>query len=507
MRRTVLTIFLGGITPLSVSLVPVAQAQRPTAAASGMAMDPTPVAPFADPDSTRNIPGHVTFTRYTTPGQCLGAVLSAQRELVRDPGRDTLFGPASMTDPFPSTVRDIGERCRAQVTSPSVGPSELQNVFVLATLLYDTASGDAARERWLAMPQTFADRGETSAETRAKRIDSAIQNYVYIDLAGPLRGPYGARAHALFAQLDAMGQPARNQRLAMQEYLLQRERGWTVQQTGWMQDPRQELREWLAFLAGIDSVGGIAGPAKYGASGLPPVYGVLNAQFLLDRTKLVSFADSVTRAMPKLGAIAVLLSLSSHSMVAGTGKTVPPLHGGFWYNAGSDTLWPSPGRFSLLVHNDLSLQEAALVRRIATRYGPHGLRMLVVVKTKGYWNRNGTETGPRTAAQEATQDSAFYLGYLKLPTALLVQEAQFQQQSNGWWVQTAPVQYEREWEAKGGGGLANRMVMVDSAGRLFAQLPLNEAYAYAYLDQMMGLDTHYVASPPSATPPPATPSR
>jgi hypothetical protein len=472
-------------------------------------VDPAPIAPFADPETTRNTQGHVTFTRYTTPGQCLGAVLLAQRELVRNPGRDTLFGPASMTDPFPAAVRAIGERCRVQVSVQPVDAREFQNAFTLATLVYDTTGGDAARERWLAAPQTLADREETPAETRAKRIDVAIKSYVYPDLAGPLRGPYGARAHALFAQLDAMGQPVRNQRLAMQEHLLDTERGWTMQQTGWIRDPRQDLHDWLTFLAGIDSVGGFRGPGKYGAGGLSPIWNIVDAQFLLDRTKLAPLVDSIVKAMPKLGEkFNVVLIANAQGKLAGVGRAVPPLHGGIWYNAGGDTLWPSPGRFSLLVHNDLTLQDAALVRRLATRYGPHGLRILVVVKTKGYWNRSGTETGPRTAAQEAAQDSAYYLDYLKLPTMLTVEEAPFRQLPNGWWVQDQPVLYERQWEKAKGTGMQNfRMAMVDSTGKLFAQLPFEEAYAYAYLDQMMGINTRGVTSSPPAAPQPAIQSR
>src|SRR6202000_1503705 len=133
-------------------------------AATGIPVDPTPVLPFADADATRNIQGHVTFTRYTTPGQCLGAVISAQTELVQDPGVDTLFGPASMRDPLPPAVREIGERCRAQIATRPVAPRDLQNVFTLATVVYDTVGGDAPRARWLAAPQTLEDRDETPIE-------------------------------------------------------------------------------------------------------------------------------------------------------------------------------------------------------------------------------------------------------------------------------------------------------------------------------------------------------
>jgi hypothetical protein len=487
-RRPVISVRALGLLlgwPLLGGLVPsTAAAQRSTPVASPP-VDPTPVAPFADPDTTRNIAGHVTFTRYTTAGQCLGAIFSTQRELVRSPGRDTLFGPVSMTDPFPVPVREIGERCRVQVASTPVAPRELQNVFVLATLLYDTAGGDAARERWLAAPQTLEDRGQTPAEMRAKRIDSAIKSYVYSELAGPMRTPYGTRAYSLFAQLDGMGQPVRNQRLAMQEHLLAvAQDQWTVQETGRIRDPQQDLHDWLAFLAGIDSVGGWARAGEYGASGMIATSRLLDARIVLDRTSMVRFADSVVKALPKLQMAGPLLMLMAHSSMTGIGDTVPRLHGTFWYNARGDTLWPNPGQFSLLLYDDLSAGEAAFVRRLVARYGPKGLRMLVVVKTKGYWNRSGTETGPRTAAQEAAQDSAYYLGYRKLPTALAVQEAHFRQEPNGWWMQDQPVQYERDWEKIGGS--TYRMALVDSTGKLFVRLPIEDAVANALIDQIMG---------------------
>ena len=495
-----------GLLVLATLLPHVAMAQqaaKPESAASSgashgessRAVDPAPVAPFADPDTTRDLPGHGTFTRYTTPGQCLAAVIHAQFEHVRGLGPDTLYGPASMIDYYPAPVRDVGERCRTQVTTRQAVPiasRELQNVFTLATVLSDTVGGDAARERWIASPQTLADRGETIAETQAKRIDTAIKSYLFGGLAASLRKPYGTRAHTLFARLDAMGQPVRNQRLGMQQYIMLEEEGWTIQETGRLRDQRQALRDWLAFFAGVDSVGGLdKGAWKYNAGGFGPPLELVRARFVVDGSGggVVPFADSVIKAMPHLSDFGALVEIFAHQMVDGPGNSVPTLHGSFWYHAGADTLWPTPGRFSLLVTKDMSAAAVARLRRLAATYGPKGLSMLVVVKTKGYWDLDGTQTGPRTAAQEAAQDSAYYLGHFQLPTALTVQEAKFTQLPNGWWQQAAPVQYERDWKSKGFEE-ANSMVMVDSTGKFFADLPLDEAYAYAFLDLMMGLDTH-----------------
>ena len=493
-----------GVLVQTLLLASTARAQR-TATPPSLDVNSAPVAPFADPDTTRNRNGTATVTRYTTMGQCVSAVFTALKELVREPGVDTLFGPASMLDRFPPSVRAIGERCRTQVSGTPIDAGNVQNVFTLATLLYDTVGDAAARERWFAAPQGLADRDETLTATKAKRIDSAIFNYVYGDLAAPMRKPYGARAHALFAQLEALGQPVRLQRLAMQEHILGAEIRWTVQETGRVRDPHQDIHDWLEWLAGVDSVGGTMepGPGEYGANAVTPLAGIIQAQFLLDPKHVVPLVDSIVQGNPKLNANALgaFFRLWAHDVAGGIGSSVPPIHGAKWYNAAGDTVWPIAGQFSLLVDSALSLSEAAKLRRVTARYGPHGLRSLVVLKTLGYWDQNGTETGPRTAAQEMAQDSAFYLGYRKLPVMLTVEEAQFRQLPNGWWQQVAPVQYEREWGAPQGGGDRIRMIMVDSTGKLFAKIPLgDEAYMYALLDKMMGLDRHDATSP-SPTPP------
>jgi hypothetical protein len=43
----------------------------------------------------------------------------------------------------------------------------LQNTFELAVMVYDSVGSGATLERWLASPQSLADRGETPVETRA----------------------------------------------------------------------------------------------------------------------------------------------------------------------------------------------------------------------------------------------------------------------------------------------------------------------------------------------------
>jgi hypothetical protein len=87
------------------------------------------------------------------------------------------------------------------------------------------------------------------------------------------------------------------------------------------------------------------------------------------------------------------------------------------------------------------------------------------------------------------QDSAYYFGHFNLPAMLTVEEAPFRQLPNGWWVQSAPVQYERQWDdPEKNRFIQNRMVLVDSTGKLFTNLSLDEADAYAFIDLMMGLN-------------------
>lgn len=444
--------------------------------------DPAPVAPFVDLMPTRNVAGHGDFARYDTPGQCHAAVLLALRETVRDPDRDTLPGPQQVANPIPPAVLTLGTQCQARFPLATTTPRELQNTFALAVMLDDTARSTAALERWLAAPPTLADRDETAHETQAKRMSSAIRAYLPRELTGAQRAAHLARARALLTRLEALGQSVRNQRLAMQQFIMETEFHWKQQETGNYGDPRAVLQNDLQLVAGIDSAGGVEGAVPYGANGILLALELVNTRFLFDEKGVAAFADSVIRAHRNLGKLGDLFMALAQRASNAFGRPVAPLQAQFWYNTHGNAVWPVPGHVSLLLLGGIRVQDAAMLRRLMARYGPRGLQITVVDKTKGYWLRGGTETGPHTAAQEAAHDSTYYLGYLKIPASLAVFESTFARDSNGQVMQRDQVAYERDWRS-------GRMVLVDATGHLLFNVDANEPFLVAYLDRVMGLSS------------------
>lgn len=481
-------VLLRGVFLSSTLLVTLANAQgtpnTSREATRAAVMDPAPSVPFADADSIRNVPGHVTFTRYATAGQCLAAILLARREAVREPSRDTLPGAQHIADTLPASVQEAGAQCRARIAPGDVSSSALQDAFSLAVLLYDSAGSAALLERWLAAPQTLADRGETGLETQAKRMSKAIQLYMSPKETGPQWELGAARAHTLLTRLSALGPSVRNQRLAMQEYILNAEFGWQ-EQAGRFTNLPSSLRAFLALVAGIDSAGGISGPARYGADGNDLAIHLAKIRYFLDPNGTTAFADSLVRAAPSIGSLGQTIQMVAANLTTRANRSVSPLHADFWYNTDGAAVWPVPGRVSLLVLGGVTVEDGPMFRRLVHRYGPQGLRITLVKKTNGYWVRSGTETGPRTAAQEAAQDSAYYLDYLKLPATLAIEESPLTRDRVGHVRPSSPVQYERDWLSS---AVANaRFVLVDAAGHLVFHMNVSEAFLNAYLDRIFGV--------------------
>lgn len=464
-----------------------ATAQRPASpAATGGMGDAAPIAPFSDLSSVAATPAITvpSFAWDDTPSQCLNAVQVARRQMVRNLGLDTSFGPASIPGPLPPAIRDMGLRCRARLGTTPVPAREVRNAFALAVILDDQPGADKALEQWLASPQMLTDRGEAPVETRIKRITTAIRTYLqpgYFGLPpgvpGPQRDAHVARARALIPRLDSIGPRARLARVAMQELVLETETEWRNQANGSFVDPQRVIRDFTAFLPSIDSVGGIERVSQqYGLGILQTALNLVGARFLIDEKSAAPFADSLVHAMPRLGIIGQLLTIVGNG-TRNFGGPVDPVHTQFWYSARGDSVWPVSGHVSLLIRSEVTLWEAAFIRQLMARYGSRGLRISALTKTKGYWDKGGTETGPRTAAQEAAQDSAFYLGYLKLPAALAITESQFRTLPNGWVVPVARKEDDRQ-------GIA----LADANGHFVLALPsFDPTFLRAYLDRLMGL--------------------
>jgi hypothetical protein len=476
-------------------------AQRPVSD-SETAVHPAPVAPFADPNETRNRPGHGAFALPQSYGQCVAAIRLALREAAQqDSSQDTLPKSLKRPHPLPPSVRAMGETCRRRVATEHVlglgavpAAAELQSAFELAVFVGDSAGSATALDRWVAAPQTLGDRGESSFDTRLKRIMTAVKLlYDNTDTDTPVESQVWPLAYgsSLVAHLDAMGPRAHAARLSTQFSIVAAATERRNQAAGRFAEPERVLHDFMALIPPFDSATWTELTSKYGGKfGFLPLY-LRRAQSLIDEQHVLPLLDSLATHPSGNGNIAKVAADEAAMwkwMNAKAGQPMPSVHAQFWWNAQGDTIWPVPGHLSLLVIGDVAEPDARNLRRLAQRYAAHGLRITMVTKTNGYWTRSGTETGPRTPAQEAAQDSAYYLNYLKLPVTLAIVETPFVTRPDGHVVQSAPVAYERDWVNPPNDG--GSIVLVDANGKLLKRwIGLADRWVIAYLDHLFGVQT------------------
>jgi hypothetical protein len=406
---------------------------------------------------------------------------------VRDSSQDTIPELLQTSRPLPSAVRTMGETCRSRVPPGANTSPALQSAFELALRLGDSTASLAALAQWLATPQTLADRGESAFDTRVKRFYTAITQLLDDNITGPLQGWGVAQAKKMVPRLDSM--KAYSLSLATQQNILEAETEWRNQMAGKFAAPERVLHDYLALIPAFDSASDSVSlnVGKYlGGVGFL-IIRIEQAQDLIDKNHTMSLLDSLATHSTRAGPAAAAWMNTRKQDFAMVGQPVPSLHAQFWYNTHGDSVWPVPGHVSLIVMGEQSALNAPLLRLLAQRYGPRGLRICVVSKTKGYWNRNGTETGPRTAAQEAAQDSAYYLQYLKLPVTVAIAEAQFTRFPDGHYAQAAPVQYERDLVPLAPYG---NFVLTDASGRLLDTWGSGSGsrYMIARLDRLLGVN-------------------
>jgi hypothetical protein len=369
--------------------------------------------------------------------------------------------------------------------------AEFESAFELAILLSDSTGSATALGRWLAAPQTLGDRGESPVDTRLKRLMTAVNRYYDPNAPVEMRAWSLAYGPTLVAQLNAMGPLAHAARLTTQFSIVDAALVWRNQIAGTFAEPARVLHDEMALIPAFDSATSTELTSKYGGTeGFIPLR-IRQAQAIIDEPRVLPLLDSLATHPSGNGNIskdAATEVTRWKSMNTQAGHPVPPLHAQFWFHTQGDTVWPVPGHISLLVMGDVAESEARFLRRLAQRYTSHGLRLTIVTKTKGYWTRSGTETGPRTAAQEAAQDSAYYLNYLHLPVTVAIAETPFVTRPDGYVVQSAPVDYERDWinPPNDGGSL----VLVDARGQILKRWDgFDEAWVIAYLDHLFNVQT------------------
>lgn len=116
--------------------------------------------------------------------------------------------------------------------------------------------------------------------------------------------------------------------------------------------------------------------------------------------------------------------------VALYGKKTKPLSGTFWFN-NNGVPRPAPGKMSLIVNVSHVCGTGCYgvyntIRSLQKQYGAD-LDVTIVTSTVGY----ATGTGPLAPAEEAQKAADFYLNYLKIPAAILVEETPISKRDDG----------------------------------------------------------------------------
>jgi hypothetical protein len=328
--------------------------------------------------------------------------------------------------------------------------------------------------------------------TQCKRLSTVIDLYLTRDQSDLSFATTLASLHPFVHQLDSLGAPARKCALDARGKILLARLDHTNRLGQWV--PDQTLHLILDFLRQSDAAGPANRPDIWTLAYL--FEKLLQARGFVDPHGVQTFYDSLSAASPTMAFMDTVGNGFWHqifrrrylSVFAQVDRAAPMLHGAYWYHTPGVTVstdtWPEPGRISLLVTfaDVLYLDQAAMLRRLAAQYGDQGLSITLVTKTQGYWLKNGEHTGPVSPAEEAVDDSAYYLGYLHLPVTLVVDSTSFIRDAEQRLRQATPVSFESAYGSRKG-----IIVLADPTGHVIvSDVFKDETRLSAYIKRALG---------------------
>lgn len=379
-------------------------AQLPfTSAADSMAY----AAAHVTADTGRMVPAYRDLSRYNTPALCVSAIEGETALRWRRHERDTVE-QTSPVDTFPTVAMTAGRACAAQFHDLAAVPArQLYSLMKLYIMLRDSANVWAVVNRRVALAPTVVAKGEVLA--------SAVKE---LRNAQPMQL---GQAAVFLARLDSLGHAARVPRLLATTEMFSGVS--TLFDTTAMKQ----------YAARLDAIGAELTTAErdnYGAMDGwevpmdvawyrhdPALPSVVQSVFSRLRTAMATYRGGSSPMSQ--GFEDFVLALAQK-----VGQPADSVKGKYWFNAETPAR-PIPGRVTLVVLTQkgggvLSSNLAAL-RRLAKKYGPQGLDVTLVVKTAGYsWS-----SPPQTPEAEANTDAWYFLNYLKMPVALVVDETPF----------------------------------------------------------------------------------
>jgi hypothetical protein len=375
-----------------------------------------------------------------------------------------------------TTVRTLGTRCWAAVSTSAGVTQDPQSVLALALQLGDSSLVATTMAHWITSPAVQpTDRNEPPLAMQYKRLATAVnmaldRNASELPFATTL-----AFVQSLVHQMEALGPSVRKSVMATRATIVLWQLDHTIRMGQWQ--PAQTTALVTDYLRQSDAAALQDRPSLTLRAFL--LSALLRARAFADPHGVMAFYDSLCTASPTVNEfnthrsavasqqIGQLLRMQLLEPLASAGNSVPPLSGTYWYHTSHTTAtgnaWPEMGHVSLLVpiEDELDLSTAAMLRRLAAQYEDKGLSITLVTKTHGYWLKNGTQTGPVSPAEEAVDDSAYYLGYLHLPVTLVVVPTEFTRDSEHRLQQAARVQYESAYDQR-----KDAMILVDRTGHL-----------------------------------------
>ena len=385
-------------------------------------------------------PGHRDFTDYTTPGLCLGAVMTTRAVL-----RNSLAAIVSydtlrrhpLRDTLPAGAVQIARACSAKFTLENTNAKEWGFLFNLAVLEGNDSLAKAVLARRLA--------GASSGAARDTLVLQALQVYLNVPCEGMERGEPARPelADPLVASLDA---PDVDLATQLRAHMLMLE---FAQQT----NDQQRLHREVAHLATLAQQAHERGATQAVASrDLSAAYQMLmRMAFFQSADSMQSVAQQAQRTLRQLPNVPDVCSgwpdqcrTASVETIEATlkqgiyggddpaGTPAETVHETFWFPKGGvkDTIAPIPGHVTLLWHlaypcfldegwllwfNSCQLNVDEL-RRWINAYTPRGLAVVILQAEYGHSMLSGVES----PAQEAERIRWYFQDYQQLPVTVAV---------------------------------------------------------------------------------------
>lgn len=372
-------------------------------------------------DTARMSPGHLDFARYD-PEQCLRAILHVQSHRYRHGELDTLRYTMD-GDTLPTIAVDTGRACSAMFHNAEIPIHQLGAWIRLQLAVHEDTLALATASRWLAMELSPDDRAAAlytiaSAYITASpmRLKAARAIIATIDSMGPSMAILQLRVHSALLDQWRRSFNAAEIRKESEQILTIAERGLGTLSTRAQKDA--VIRAFGSVIVSYTN----ALAYEEGRGGLDSVWARIQHAVRDSSLTIVDWFIKQRRSLDQM-----------------VGTPFPDMHPDWVINGGANPQRPRAGRVTVMAFvsgprrnpgvresSELSYGSAVL-RRLADRYGPSGLDIVLVTQTRGY----SIGSLVQTEEEELKSIENLYLKYQKIPATILVNKTSFNKLPDG----------------------------------------------------------------------------